>query len=61
MNTLEMMIKAQKDGKTYRANDLLYNRVIGFADREGDECLVYVFRYLNDLFAVDVWDVWEEE
>ena len=56
MNTLEMMVKAQKDGKTYRANDLFYNRIIGFTNSEGNDWLAYVFCYINYLFAIDVWE-----
>lgn len=33
MNTLDMMLKAKDNGKTYRTNDMLYNTKLGFHDK----------------------------
>lgn len=55
MTTLEMMIEAKDSGKTYRANDMLYNNCFGFCDKSGKKWYGYAFEYLNDLFKVDIW------
>mgnify|MGYP004574032717 FL=1 len=55
MTTLDMMIKAKEDGKTYRTDDLFYNTQLGFVDIRGKKWQGYAFDYLNDIFAIDTW------
>ena len=55
MTTLEMMIKAKDSGKTYRADDMLYNTKFGFCDKCDKKWCGHSFDYLNDLFEVDKW------
>ena len=55
MTTLEMMNVAKVNGKTYYANDLLYNTKFGFHNRLGNKWQGSAFDYLNDLFDVDYW------
>lgn len=55
MTTLEMMNVAKVNGKTYYANDLLYNVKFGFYNRLGNKWQGSAFDYLNDLFDVDYW------
>lgn len=55
MTTLEMMIKAKGSGKTYHADDMLYNAKLGFHDECGKKWYSDAFDYLNDLFVIDNW------
>lgn len=55
MNTFEMMIEAEDNGKTYHADDMLYNSHLGFHDKSGKKWYGDAFNYLNDLFAIDKW------
>lgn len=57
MTTLEMMNKAAKDSKTYKAYDLRYNAIIGFHDKEGYKWKVDSFTYINDIFAINTWQL----
>lgn len=56
MNTLEMMIKAREDGKTYRTGDLFYNRITGFVNAAGDRWKANASIYLNDIFNLSAWE-----
>lgn len=56
MTTLDMMIKAKEDGKTYRMDDLFYNAQLGFVDIRGKNWEGLAFVYLNDLFNIDTWE-----
>lgn len=55
MTTLDMMIEAKTNGKTYRGDDMLYNAERGFHDRLGKKWYGDAFNYLNDLFEIDTW------
>lgn len=55
MTTFEMMIEAKDSGKTYRADDMLYNAKFGFHDKYGNKWDVNSFDYLNDLFELNNW------
>lgn len=53
MNTAEMVIKANKDGKTYKAYDMLYNNQLGFHDIKGKKWDADAFKYVNDIFNLE--------
>ena len=55
MSTIDMMLKAKETGKTYRADDMLYNNNLGFHDKSGKKWYGDSFEYLNDLFIIDKW------
>ena len=57
MQTLDMMIEARANGKTYRADDLLYNTKLGFHDKCGNKWQGYDFDYLNTLFEINNWQM----
>ncbi len=57
MTTLDMMIEAMANGKTYRANDLLYNTKLGFHNKIGNKWQGSAFDYLNTLFEIDKWQM----
>ena len=57
MTTLEMMNEAIKDGKTYKTYDLRYNATIGFHDKKGHKWEANSFKYINDIFAIDTWQL----
>ena len=56
MTTLDMMIKAREDGKTYRTSNLFYNAQLGFVIIRGKEWEGHAFDYLNNLFNINTWD-----
>ena len=56
MTTLDMMIKAKEDGKTYKSNNLFYNNKLGFVDSDGYKWDASAFEYLNDLLDIDTWE-----
>lgn len=60
MNTAEMWIKAQEDGKTYKCMDMRYNKSLGFHDENKSKWCGYAFNYVNDIFSLQ-WDVYLEE
>lgn len=60
MNTAEMWIKAQEDGKTYKCMDMRYNKSLGFHDKDKNKWGGYAFNYVNDIFSLQ-WDVYLEE
>lgn len=53
INTAEMVIKANKDGKTYKAYDMLYNNQLGFHDIKGKKWDADAFKYVNDIFNLE--------
>lgn len=57
MTTLDMMIEAKANGKTYHASDMLYNTELGFHNKFGKLCYVDNFCYINDLFDIDYWQL----
>lgn len=57
MNTLEMLIQANKDGKTYKYSDMRYNKCFGFHDRKGEKWEGYAFKYINDIFEINDWQL----
>lgn len=58
MTTLEMMNEAERTGKTYKTNDLLYNNKLGFHDKNKSKWESFAFIFINDLF--DLWN-WKED
>lgn len=57
MTTLEMMKQATLDGKTYKANDMRYNTFLGFHDSEGKQWSGCAFKYVNNIFSIDTWQL----
>lgn len=50
MKTLEMMIEADTDGKTYKkGRNLFYSKEKGFVKSDGNPWVSGTFEYLNDL------------
>ena len=56
MTTLDMMIKAKEDGKTYKSCDLFYNSKVGFVDEKGNKWVGRAFEFLNNLFDINTWE-----
>lgn len=57
MNTAEMWIKAQEDGKTYQTNDLFYNKKHGFVDSNFKPWPINCVSFIDDVFS---WVDWHE-
>lgn len=58
MNTYEMVAQADKDGLTYRTDDMYYTKGQGFHDSEGKEWEVTAWDFKNGLsrfIHVDGW------
>lgn len=53
MNTAEMWIKAQEDGKTYKCNGMQYNRKKGFHGPTIGLWPAKAFDYVDDIFNLD--------
>jgi len=49
MKTLEMLIKAEKDGRLYKSGELYYSKKDGFTDSEGKNWAGRGFETLNSL------------
>lgn len=56
MNTAEMWVKAQEDGKTYKSKDMRYNKKDGFHGIEGRLWIARAFDYVNDIFKLE-WEL----
>lgn len=56
MNTAEMWVKAQEDGKTYKSKDMRYNKKDGFHGIEGRLWIAGAFDYVNDIFKLE-WEL----
>lgn len=57
MTTAEMWLKAQEDGKTYKAYDMMYNRQFGFHDKDKKKWPGNAFEYVNDIFEIKNWEL----
>lgn len=57
MNTVEMYLQAQRDGKTYRSKDMRYNVREGFCDEDGTPWEGYAFKFVNDIFNLNEWEL----
>lgn len=57
MNTAEMWLKAQEDGKTYQCNDVFYNKKHGFVDSDFQPWPINCVDCIDNIF---VWDNWYE-
>ena len=57
MNTAEMWLKAQEDGKTYQSNDLFYNKKHGFVDSNFKPWPINCVSFIDDIFS---WINWHE-
>ena len=58
MNTAEMWLKAQEDGKMYRNNDVLYSKVCGFVDV--DDLEPWPIECMPSIESIFDWDGWHE-
>ena len=58
MNTAEMWLKAQEDGKMYRSADLAYSKKTGFVDSIDFERLwpITAFGSIDRIFQLDDWE-----
>lgn len=57
MTTIDMVIQATKDGKTYKADDMRYNSKLGFHDIKGRKWNRDAFTYVNEIFSIDKWQL----
>lgn len=57
MTTIDMVIQATKDGKTYKADDMRYNSKLGFHDIKGRKWNGDAFTYVNEIFSIDKWQL----
>ena len=55
LNTAEMWIKAQEDGKTYKAQDIRYNKTLGFHDNKGKKWNADAFEHVDDILNITDW------
>lgn len=53
MNTAEMFVQANKDGKTYVSEDMRYSKGSGFYNCSGTPWIAGAFRYVNDIFELE--------
>ena len=58
LNTAEMWLKAQEDGKMYRSNDVLYSKVCGFVDV--DDLEPWPIECMPSIESIFSWDDWHE-
>ena len=56
MTTLEMMNEAERTGKTYRADNLLYNNELGFHAKNKNRWAGFPFPFINNLFDLRNWE-----
>jgi hypothetical protein len=56
MNTAEMVIKADRDGKRYKTEDMYYQRGFGFIDKYGNKWEVNSYGNLNDFAHETGWE-----
>lgn len=56
LNTAEMFIQANKDGKTYKCEDMQYNKKDGFHCIEGRLWITRAFDYVDDVFKLE-WEL----
>lgn len=61
MTTLEMLNKAETDGKTYYDYDMRYNKKYGFHDCEGEPWGTKPFDTVNEIFEGDTWEELDPE
>ena len=59
MNTAEMWIKAQENGKTYKCEDMRYNKKNGFYDEKSGSWTARAFDYVDDIFKLE-WQLNQE-
>ena len=57
MNTAEMWTKAQEDGKTYKCYDILYNKQFGFHDKVKIKWRPDAFDTIDEILALDKWEI----
>lgn len=61
LNTAEMWLKAQEDGKTYICNSVLYNKKTGFISATGrDPWPISVFDSIDTLMECQ-WSLYQQE
>ena len=61
MNTAEMWLKAQEDGKTYICNSVLYNKKMGFISATSlDPWPISAFDNIENLMEAQ-WSLYQEE
>lgn len=53
MNTAEMWVKAQEDGKTYKCNNIQYNKKKGFHGLQIGLWPANSFDYIDDIFNLN--------
>lgn len=61
MTTLEMLNRAELDGKTYYDYDMRYNKKYGFHDCEGEFWSTKGFSIVNEIFEGDTWEELDPE
>lgn len=61
MTILEMLNRAESDGKTYYDYDMRYNKKYGFHDCDGESWIVPEFTIVNRIFEGDTWEELDPE
>ncbi len=61
MTMLEMLNKAETNGKTNYDYDMRYNKKYGFHDGEGDPWKTKLFDSVNEIFEGDNWEELDPE
>lgn len=56
MNTAEMWLKAQEDGKTYRSGDVYYDKDIGFLNSTNNPSVLDDFDSYEEFMILDDWE-----
>lgn len=55
LNTAEMWLKAQEDGKIYCSGNMFYNKEKGFVDVANDPWSLYAFDDYEDFMTLNNW------
>lgn len=55
LDTVNMYLKAQVDGKTYKCYDLYYNKRLGFHDKNKKKWNPSAFDTIDEIFGLDTW------
>ena len=55
LNTAEMWIEAQKNGRQYQSHDLFYDKMHGFIDIDNNPWSMSAFDYYDEFMGIDDW------
>lgn len=57
MNTAEMYLQSQKDGKTYICKEMRYNKKLGFHSLDKNKWTACAFKYVDDILNLNEWRI----